>query len=62
MGDIVHGILQNQALVSGAMGWFIAQALKTPRMMPASAASTVLIRTEVCTACTRFCGSRPIAV
>ena len=29
MGDIVHGILQNQALVSGAMGWFIAQALKT---------------------------------
>ena len=29
MGDIVHGILQNQALVSGALGWFIAQALKT---------------------------------
>ena len=29
MGMIIQRILQNQALVSGALGWFIAQALKT---------------------------------
>ena len=29
MGAIVSGVMQNQALVSGALGWFVAQALKT---------------------------------